>query len=645
MLTYDTRPHALRREPHGDLLRQAYLLTGEPDRAHALADRAARAVEAHARRLDPTEALERAKAELVRSYVADPGQPPPAAAGGPTPHPDVAMWRAICRLPPRRRAVIVLRYDEGLSEEHAAVRMNTTPRLLRAEVDAAMLTLRTAVTGVADPWTRVADALAAAGRGWSHYTRPAADRVAEVLSAPAPAPRPAHGATAAPRPRSTRPVALAAGAVAALLLAAAVVVPRLGADDPAPVQQGPVAAAPGPGSVRGAPQPVVPAVDVPEGLLNWPARGQLAGDQTLVAAATSAWKAGVPAAETPTNAVGVLWAGVLAGRTVAILQGLDRAGRPHLAQIAGATTTAMRLQHAELLHGGLQVLTLLPSEPSGPVRVLVSPEAQVADGLLASNPMDGKPLQHMVLGADGTSGILPSPPGVPTCSRVVLLGLDQSGSAAGAKIIYSGIMSADMLAGMPMEVEVGSATLAPSADATPDTPWFTDGAKLAPKVPGKGTLTVAALGPRLAARPLDSADKRVVSSRAYELRRGGSTWVGSVVDVDGKTVCASAMPAGSAPEPTAWALRCPIPGEMMPGIVHVVGAPQAQSVDVALQPTKSPAGQEKFAATATRTDDQPPDQAFAGILVAPMGFPCGVGTLRVHSGRAVTGVSLPVYTP
>ena len=156
---------------------------------------------------------------------------------------------------------------------------------------------------------------------------------------------------------------------------------------------------------------------------------------------------------------------------------------------------------------------------------------------------------------------------------------------------------------------------------------------------------MAALGPRLDARPLDSADKRVVSSRAYELRRGDSTWVGSVVDVDGKTACASAMPAGSALEPTAWALRCPIPGEMMPGIVQVVGAPQAQSVDAALQPTKSPAGQERFAATASRADDQPLDQAFAAILVAPMGFPCGVGTLRVHSGRAVTGVSLPVYTP
>jgi hypothetical protein len=84
---------------------------------------------------------------------------------------------------------------------------------------------------------------------------------------------------------------------------------------------------------------------------------------------------------------------------------------------------------------------------------------------------------------------------------------------------------------------------------------------------------------------------------------------------------------------------------MMPGIVHVVGAPQARSVDVALQPTKSPAGQEAFAATATRPDDQPVDEAYAALEVAPMGFPCGVGTLRVHSSEAATRVSLPVYTP
>jgi Sigma-70, region 4 len=647
VLTYETPPHALRREPHGDLLRQAYLLTGDPERARELANRAAGSVGAYADWLGPAEALERAKAELVRSYVADPG-PPRAAVTGPAPHPDVAMWRAVCRLAPRRRAAIVLRYDEGLSEEQTATRMNTTPRLLRADVDAAMLTLRTAVPDVSDPWMRVADALAAAGRGWSDYTRPAASRVAEVLSAPAPtpAPRPAHGATRAPRSRSARSVALVAGAVAALLLAAAVIVPRLGRDDPAPVQPAPVAAASGE-SVRGGPQQkAVPAIDVPKGLLNWPARGALDADPTLVAAATSAWAAGVPAAEAPASGVGVLWAGILDRRTVAVVQGLDKAGRPHLAQVAGATPDRLRLQHAEPLHGGTQVLTLLPPAPSGPVRVLVSPEAQVADGLLASNPMDGKPLQHMVLGPDGVSGILPSPPGAPTCSRVVLLGLDRSTPpTGGVNVLYSGIMSADMLGGMPGKVEVGSSTLAPSADATPDTPWFADGAKLAPKVLGTGTLTVAALGPRLPARPLDAADRRMVSSRAYELHRGGDLWVGSVVDVDGKTVCASAMPVTARTGPTAWALRCPIPGKMMPGIVHVVGVTGADSVDVSLQPTKSPEGQEKFAATATRPDNQPTDHAFAAITVAPMGFPCGVGTLQVHSGRSVTTVSLPVYTP
>ena len=338
----------------------------------------------------------------MRSYVADPGRPPPVAAGGPTPHPDVAMWRAVCRLAPRRRAAIVLRYDEGLSEEHAAARMDTTPRLLRADVDAAMLTLRTAVPGVADPWTRVADALAAAGRGWSDYTRPAAARVAEVLSAPAtPAPRPARDPRTGPppraRPRSARPVALAAGAVAALLLAAAVVVPRLGGDDPAPAGPGPVAAAPRPGI--GARRPAT------GGARHRRRRGpaQLAGTGSAGRRPDAAGRGherlegrrarGRGAGERGGRAV---------GRHARPPRGRGPAGPgPRRPAAPGAGrgrdgARAMRLQHAEPLHGGTQVLTLLPpAGPSGPVRVLVSPEAQVADGLLASNPMDGKPLQHI----------------------------------------------------------------------------------------------------------------------------------------------------------------------------------------------------------------------------------------------------------
>jgi Sigma-70, region 4 len=655
VLTDDTRIDPPLGEPQADLVRQAYLLTGDADAACRLADRAASAGRLHARRHGAAEGAEYAKAELVRSFVADPGERSqrPAPPGSAV-HPDVSVWQALCRLSPRRRAAIVLRYDEGLSEEEAAARLGTSAQIVRADMDAAMLTLRASLPGVADPWSRTSEALSAAGRGWSEYTRPAAARVAEVLASPPPLPRADRDGDRdrhrqrLPQRRGPRPVTAVVIAAIALLLGTAVVVPRMAGDRPAPG----TAAVPVPagqqGTVRGAPRPLVPSIDVADGLLNWPARGRLAADDALLAAATKAWKAGVPAAEAPATAVGVLWAGTLDRRTVAVLQGLDRAGRPHLAQVVGTTRTAVRLQHVEPLHAGTQVLTLLPpSGPSGPVRVLVSPEGQVADGLLASNPTDGKPLRHAALGDDGVSGILPSPPGVPTCSRVVLLGLDAGyPGASGARVLYSGIMTAEMLAGMPDKVEVASPTLGPDRGALPETQWFADGAKLAAKVPGKGTLTVAALGPRLPARPLDSADKRVVSSRAYELHRaGGSAWVGSVVDVDGRTVCASAMPAGSPPEPTAWALRCPVPGEMMPGIVHVVGAPHAHSVEVDLQPTRSPAGQEPFGATASRAEDQPLDQAFAALLVAPMGFPCGVGTLRVHSGQAVTGASLPVYQP
>jgi hypothetical protein len=229
---------------------------------------------------------------------------------------------------------------------------------------------------------------------------------------------------------------------------------------------------------------------------------------------------------------------------------------------------------------------------------------------------------------------------------VVLLGLDPSTGSLGRlpRVLFSGVASAEMLGAMPMEVEVGTAELAPS-DAQPETAWFSDGEKLASKVPGKGTLTVAALGPRLAAQPLSSHDKRTVSSRAYELRRGNARYLGSVVEVSGRTVCASAYPVGATAGPTAWVLRCPVPGDMMPGLVHVVGSPGVQGVDVALTPTRSPAGQEAYRGSSTRPASVPAGEAFAGLQVAEMGFPCGVGTLRVHRDGGTAVQNLPVYLP
>lgn len=644
MLTHDTMLHPPHQEPHQDLLRQAYLFTADYERARQLADRAAGAGELHRHRHGPADAFEHAKAELVRSFVADPGRSQ-RPGGATAAHPDVATWLAVCRLPPRRRASIVLRYDEGLSEEAAAARLGTSAHTVRADVDAAMLTLRTAVLGVGDPWVRVAEALAAAGRGWSDYTRPAEGRVAEVLAATAPPPEPHSRRATPPGRHSLRPAVLSAIVAAAVLLGAALMVPRLGSD------RAPAAPAAAAGVAQQLPigsgaRRAVPTRTVPAGLLNWPPRGALTGNDALVAAAAQAWRAKAPGAEAPAAEPTLLWAGTLQGRTVLILQALDRGGHPQLAQVSGPSADSLRLQHAEPLHPGTQLVSVLPSTRSGPVRVLVSPEAQVADGLLASDGTSRMPLRATPVGADGISPVLPSPPGTPTCSRVILLGLDPSTGTVGRVpwVLFSGVASAEMLGAMPMEVEVGTAALAPS-DAQPETAWFNDGMKLASKVPGKGTLTVAALGPRLAAGPLSSHDQRTVSSRAYELRRGNARYLGSVIEVSGKTVCASAYPVGAASGPTAWALRCPVPGDMMPGLVHVVGGPGVQAVDVALTPTRSPAGQEAHRGSSTRPDGVPAGEAFAGLQVAEMGFPCGVGTLRVHRDGGTAVLKLPVYLP
>lgn len=109
-------------------------------------------------------------------------------------------------------------------------------------------------------------------------------------------------------------------------------------------------------------------------------------------------------------------------------------------------------------------------------------------------------------------------------------------------------------------------------------------------MPGTGTVTVATLGPPPAARPLSASDRRAVSARAYELRRGPARYLGSVVEVGGRTVCASVVPLSSAR--TAFALRCPVPGSTA-GVVHLVGGADVRSVDVSLTATRAPAGQRR----------------------------------------------------
>jgi DNA-directed RNA polymerase specialized sigma24 family protein len=636
-----------------ELRGQAYLLTGDPASAESLAERALAATHLQYRQGGLGGVDEFARAELVRSFVADSyesGRPAAAAAaqrfrqavngyGGHT-----AVWEALQSLSPRRRAVIVLRYDEGLSEAQIADRLGRTPSSIMADAEAGMLTLRTALRGQGEPGDLVPAALAEAGYHWSEWFTPADERAA---AAARPADRPPSPPPAAKlgKPSHTpwvlATVALAVLAVLTPILGMSVLRNRADQGSPGAGQQsshGVFADQAG-----AAPQTRI----VAPGLLNWQPTGSRATEPAALLSASAIWEAHARPQEAPASGMTTLYAGPLDGREVVLMQALDRAGRPRVAQLEGPSLDRLSLVHAEPLSPTAAAITIAPSSgPGGRLRVLVAPQARFDGGLLATGNVPQGPLAPVPVNSDGVSRWLPSPPGAPTCSQIAVLQPSGSGDVHKPRVLVGGIVRADMMGILTGEVRIGPSSLIGEAAVAPDSTWFEDGALLASTA--GWPIVVGALGPRLPARPVSDMEKRLVESRLYEVRRGSQLSIGSVVRFDGRPVCVSVIPLGAAgvQRPlTGIVARCALPTHLMEGVLAVVGGPGTESVRVNLNATRSPAGQMPYKTTVARPARTPAGAGWAALAIDPEMFPCGTGVVHADGGGVSAIGALPVYIP
>src|SRR5699024_4656657 len=99
--------------------------------------------EAYLRRMAINEVLNNRRLARHRHEVSRDQVPEHSVAGGDESTPAHAeMWEALATLPPRQRAVLVLRYYEDLSEQQIADAVGCRPGTVKSQASAALASLR-----------------------------------------------------------------------------------------------------------------------------------------------------------------------------------------------------------------------------------------------------------------------------------------------------------------------------------------------------------------------------------------------------------------------------------------------------------------------------------------------------------------------
>lgn len=130
------------------LLAYALALTGDDGDARGLLERALVAVFGRTRPPEAAEAtVRRSMRRMAARSTAPPAASPSAAPLDPWEDTVSALGRALARLTPRQRALVVMRYVDGMSADAIAMDVGGSPAAIRMELGAAAEALQRAAPG------------------------------------------------------------------------------------------------------------------------------------------------------------------------------------------------------------------------------------------------------------------------------------------------------------------------------------------------------------------------------------------------------------------------------------------------------------------------------------------------------------------